>query len=65
MTTHSSQPAPPNGPDDALQRALEIHRRLQTEYGWDFMNTGAEIAARAEQAERAAKPPQASLRQEG
>ncbi len=52
-TTHT--PFMSNQPpsDDAMQRALEIHRRLSKEYNLDFLNLREDIAARAEQEEAA------------
>lgn len=56
MSTQSTQPVP----DDALRRAMEIHRRLEKEYGLDFLNLREDLVSRAEAEDAAATqtPPQ-------
>lgn len=39
--------------DEAMQRALEIHRRLAKEYNLDFLNLREDLTARAEQEDAA------------
>lgn len=46
----STQPLP----DDPMERALEIHRRLAKEYNLDFLNLREDLAARAEEEDAAA-----------
>lgn len=45
----STEPKPPaGGDDDAMARAMEIHRRLQREYNWDFLRVREDLGAEAE-----------------